>query len=116
VITSVLLSPQYHAKRNFRSESAATLEAESGYSLEASEVTEFRQYILNADWANAEFLLSHLTTTDDEAIWVRSTRVRIIEPDDLTHLFSGGALSHREAEIPRAPGSSKNDRCAAGPA
>ncbi|KAF8136439.1 WD40 repeat-like protein [Boletus edulis] len=50
-------------------ESAATLEAESGYSLEAPEVTEFRQHILNADWANAESLLSHLTAVDEEAIW-----------------------------------------------
>ncbi|KAG9318564.1 hypothetical protein JVU11DRAFT_656 [Chiua virens] len=50
-------------------ESAATLEAESGYSLEAPEVTQFRRYILNADWANAESLLSHLTAADEEAIW-----------------------------------------------
>lgn len=82
MIASAILSPQYYAKRNFCSESAATLEAESGYSLEAPEVTEFRQYILSADWANAESLLSHLTTTDEEAIWVRSTRVRIVELDD----------------------------------
>ncbi|KAH0830645.1 hypothetical protein J3R83DRAFT_2100 [Lanmaoa asiatica] len=50
-------------------ESAATLEAESGYSLEAPEVTEFRRYILDADWANAESLLSHLTAADEDAIW-----------------------------------------------
>ncbi|KIJ69067.1 hypothetical protein HYDPIDRAFT_172550 [Hydnomerulius pinastri MD-312] len=50
-------------------ESAATLEAESGYTLEAPEVTEFRQYILNADWANAESLLSHIAVADDESLW-----------------------------------------------
>ncbi|KAF8844876.1 WD40 repeat-like protein [Paxillus ammoniavirescens] len=50
-------------------ESAATLEAESGYSLEATEVTEFRQYVLSADWANAESLLSQLAVVDEEALW-----------------------------------------------
>ncbi|KAF9246441.1 WD40 repeat-like protein [Melanogaster broomeanus] len=50
-------------------ESAATLQAESGYALEAPEVTDFRQYVLSADWANAESLLSQLAVEDEEALW-----------------------------------------------
>ncbi|KAI6022746.1 WD40 repeat-like protein [Pisolithus marmoratus] len=49
-------------------ESATTLEAESGYSLEAPEVSEFRQYILNAEWPRAEALLPRLVA-DDESLW-----------------------------------------------
>jgi hypothetical protein len=51
-------------------ESAATLEAESGYSLEAPEVSEFRQHILRGAWADAELLLVELGVTDTEALLV----------------------------------------------
>lgn len=49
-------------------ESAATLEAESGYSLEAPEVSEFRQHILRGAWADAELLLVELGVTDTDAL------------------------------------------------
>ncbi|KAG2158482.1 WD40 repeat-like protein [Suillus bovinus] len=49
-------------------ESAATLEAESGYSLEAPEVSEFRQHILRGAWSDAEHLLIELGVTDAEAL------------------------------------------------
>ncbi|OAX42006.1 WD40 repeat-like protein [Rhizopogon vinicolor AM-OR11-026] len=49
-------------------ESAATLEAESGYSLEAPEVTQFRQHILHGAWAHAEPLLIQLGVTDEDAL------------------------------------------------
>ncbi|KAG2061593.1 WD40 repeat-like protein [Suillus hirtellus] len=49
-------------------ESAATLEAESGYSLEAPEVSEFRQHILRGAWADAEPLLIELGVTDADAL------------------------------------------------
>lgn len=49
-------------------ESAATLEAESGYSLEAPEVSEFRQHILRGAWAHAEPLLVQLGVTDEDAL------------------------------------------------
>lgn len=49
-------------------ESAATLEAESGYSLEAPEVSEFRQHILRGAWADAEPLLVQLGVTDTDAL------------------------------------------------
>lgn len=49
-------------------ESAATLEAESGYSLETPEVSEFRQYILNAEWSSAETLLPRLVA-DENFLW-----------------------------------------------
>lgn len=51
-------------------ESAATLEAESGYSLEAPEVSEFRQHILRGAWADAEPLLIELGVTDADALLV----------------------------------------------
>jgi hypothetical protein len=51
-------------------ESAATLEAESGYSLEAPVVSEFRQHILRGAWTNAEPLLVELGVTDADALLV----------------------------------------------
>ena len=54
-------------------ESAATLEAESGYTMEAPEVSEFRQYILDADWSAAEAALVRLGVTEDEGLWVSSS-------------------------------------------
>ncbi|KAG2077940.1 WD40 repeat-like protein [Suillus decipiens] len=49
-------------------ESATTLEAESGYSLEAPVVSEFRQHILRGTWADAEPLLVELGVTDPDAL------------------------------------------------
>jgi hypothetical protein len=53
------------------SESAATLEAESGYTMEAPEVSEFRRYILEASWSNAEDALTRLGVDDSDGLWVR---------------------------------------------
>ncbi|KAF7338070.1 WD-domain-containing protein [Mycena venus] len=50
-------------------ESAATLEAESGYAMETPEVTDFRQYILEARWSKAEDALHRLGVHDREALW-----------------------------------------------
>ncbi|KAH7910762.1 WD40 repeat-like protein [Hygrophoropsis aurantiaca] len=50
-------------------ESAATLEAESGYSLESSDVSNFRNYILEASWSSAEALLIQLGVADKESLW-----------------------------------------------
>jgi hypothetical protein len=52
------------------SESAATLEAESGYSMEAPEVSDFRQYILDGSWGKAEAALIRLAVSDEEGLWV----------------------------------------------
>ena len=52
------------------SESAATLEAESGYTMESPEVAEFRRCILDADWARADAALMRLGVADDERLWV----------------------------------------------
>lgn len=51
-------------------ESAATLEAESGYALETSDVSKFRQYILEASWSEAESAVDQLIPDDDEALAV----------------------------------------------
>jgi hypothetical protein len=51
-------------------ESASTLEAESGYMMEASEVSEFRKYILEASWGSAEDALTRLGVTDSDGLWV----------------------------------------------
>ncbi|KIM79679.1 hypothetical protein PILCRDRAFT_74055 [Piloderma croceum F 1598] len=51
-------------------ESAATLEAESGYTMEAPEVSQFRQYILEASWSDAEDALTRLGVTDSDGLWV----------------------------------------------
>ncbi|KAH9930616.1 WD40 repeat-like protein [Fomitopsis serialis] len=50
-------------------ESAATLEAESGYTMESSEVAEFRRCILDADWTRADAALMRLGVADDERLW-----------------------------------------------
>ncbi|KXN92272.1 WD repeat-containing protein 26 [Leucoagaricus sp. SymC.cos] len=50
-------------------ESAATLEAESGYSMESPDVSQFRRYILDGLWAKAEAALSRLIHTDDENLY-----------------------------------------------
>jgi len=50
-------------------ESAATLETESGYSMEAPEVSDFRQYILDGSWGKAEAALMRLAVSDDEGLW-----------------------------------------------
>lgn len=62
-----------------RSESAATLEAESGYSMEAPEVSAFRQYILDGSWGKAEAALMRLAARDEEGLWV-SASVLLCDP------------------------------------
>jgi len=52
------------------SESAATLETESGYSMESLEVSDFRQYVLDGSWAKAEAALTRLSVSDEEGLWV----------------------------------------------
>jgi len=51
-------------------ESAATLEAESGYAMESSEVSQFRQYVLDGAWAKAEAALERLGVDGEEGLWV----------------------------------------------
>lgn len=54
------------------SESAATLEAESGYVMETPEVAEFRQCILEGAWTAAEDALTQLCGPQDDGLWVRT--------------------------------------------
>ncbi len=53
------------------SQSADTLEAESGFSMEASDVTHFRQCILDGVWDKAEAALTRLGVTDADGLMVR---------------------------------------------
>ena len=55
------------------SESALTLEAESGYRMESIEVTRFRACILDGHWTEAEEYLPILGVTDPIALRVRDT-------------------------------------------
>lgn len=50
-------------------ESAATLEAESGYVMETPEVAEFRQCILEGAWTAAEDALTQLCGPQDDGLW-----------------------------------------------
>ncbi|RDB21395.1 WD repeat-containing protein 26 [Hypsizygus marmoreus] len=50
-------------------ESAATLEAESGYTMEAPEVSDFRRYVLEGSWAKAEASLLRLGVSEEEGLW-----------------------------------------------
>ncbi|KAG5643231.1 hypothetical protein DXG03_001315 [Asterophora parasitica] len=50
-------------------ESAATLEAESGYVMEAPEVSDFRECVLEGSWKKAEAALMRLMGGDDDGLW-----------------------------------------------
>ncbi|KAF5330927.1 hypothetical protein D9619_005384 [Psilocybe cf. subviscida] len=50
------------------SESAATLEAESGYTMEAPEVSQFRDYVLNGLWTKAEAALKKLGVREPDQL------------------------------------------------
>ncbi|KAI0685665.1 WD40 repeat-like protein [Cytidiella melzeri] len=50
-------------------ESAATLEAESGYTMETSDVSSFRECILSGDWATAEAVLLRLGLSGEDGLW-----------------------------------------------
>ncbi|KZT09725.1 WD40 repeat-like protein [Laetiporus sulphureus 93-53] len=60
-------------------ESAATLEAESGYIMESPEVAEFRRCILGADWNSAEAALSNLGVEDEERLWFLISQQKYLE-------------------------------------
>ncbi|KAL9715363.1 hypothetical protein Ac2012v2_002027 [Leucoagaricus gongylophorus] len=49
-------------------ESAATLEAESGYSMESPQVSQFRRYVLSGLWSKAEALLACLFPDNDDGL------------------------------------------------
>ncbi|KAG5338183.1 hypothetical protein C0989_008032 [Termitomyces sp. Mn162] len=59
----------YIAQFGNLSESAATLEAESGYIMEEAEVADFRQCILDGLWAKAEAALIRLGVSEDDGLW-----------------------------------------------
>ena len=63
--------PYFNCGRPLR-ESAATLEAESGYIMETPEVAEFRRCIRDASWDSAESALARLGVTEGEGLWVRN--------------------------------------------
>jgi WD repeat-containing protein 26 len=52
------------------SQSAATLEAESGYEMETPQAAIFRQYILDGAWDDAEAALAGLGMTDGNGLVV----------------------------------------------
>ncbi|KAF5373710.1 hypothetical protein D9758_000745 [Tetrapyrgos nigripes] len=50
-------------------QAAATLEAESGYSMESQEVAQFKQYILDGSWSKAEDSLTRLGSRNEAKLW-----------------------------------------------
>ena len=68
------------------SESAATLEAESGYAMESPEVSQFRQLILDGLWSKAEAALMRLGVDEEEGLWVGSPKLRW-HPADPSYFF-----------------------------
>ncbi|KAI0672732.1 WD40 repeat-like protein [Trametes maxima] len=68
-------------------ESAATLEAESGYIMETPEVAEFRRCILGASWESAETALVRLGVTEGEGLW--DAKFLIAKQKYLEHLEAG---------------------------
>ena len=61
----------YNASMSSVSESAATLEAESGYSMEEPQVKRFREYIVSGMWSKAEDALLRLGIVNEDNLWVR---------------------------------------------
>ncbi|KAI0312503.1 WD40 repeat-like protein [Amylostereum chailletii] len=49
--------------------SAATLEAESGYEMEISQAADFRRYVLEGAWSDAERALEDLAGIEDASLW-----------------------------------------------
>ncbi|KAK7054652.1 hypothetical protein VNI00_003115 [Paramarasmius palmivorus] len=62
-------------------ESAATLEAESGYTMEAPEVREFRRYILDGMWGKAEAALTRFAV--DEETLLEVNLIMCSDPEDV---------------------------------
>ena len=71
----VLASPASTGGPFLYRESAATLEAESGYIMETPEVAEFRRCILDASWHSAEDALLRLGVKEGEGLWVRDVPI-----------------------------------------
>lgn len=92
------------------SESAATLEAESGYSMEEAEVSDFRQYILDGSWGKAEATLMHLAVSDEEGLWV-SVFTNLCNIALTSH--PGCEVPDKPAEVSRAAGSEEDNSCTA---
>ncbi|EIN07189.1 WD40 repeat-like protein [Punctularia strigosozonata HHB-11173 SS5] len=71
-------------------ESAATLEAESGYEMELPQVSDFRRYILDGLWGEAEDALLQLGVADHDALYEarflisRQKYLELLEEDDTT--------------------------------
>jgi hypothetical protein len=82
------------------SESAATLEAESGYIMEEPEVAQFRQYIFDGSWAKAEAALLRLGVSDPDGLMVINPSYKLmIKP--YRRCQSGCPISHSPTEISR---------------
>lgn len=67
-----------YATHNGIRESAATLEAESGYIMEAPEVSEFRECILDASWDLAVASLANLGVVDQQSYLVGLFRFSVL--------------------------------------
>nr|ANC28035.1 WD-repeat protein [Polyporus umbellatus] len=72
-------------------ESASTLEAESGYIMETSEVAEFRRCILDASWDSAEAALLRLGVKEGEGLW--ESKFLIAKQKYLEYLEAGKTTS-----------------------
>ena len=95
------------------SESAATLEAESGYSMEAPEVSDFRHYILDGSWGKAEAALTHLVVSDDEGLWVWHKPLPDTQTPRSPTCLTGCKVPNQSAEIFGVAGSEEDDGCIA---
>lgn len=48
--------------------------------MEASEVSDFREYILEGSWSKAEAALMRLGVSDEEGLWVNAAFLAISRP------------------------------------
>jgi hypothetical protein len=70
--------------------------------METSDVSRFRQCILDGDWDSAEDILMRLGLSEEERLWVRCDIIFVyfcaLDP------AVGSEVPHQPAEIPRIPG------------
>ena len=82
-------------------ESATALEHESGYAMEATDVSDFRQYVMDGQWTKAESVLTRLVAPDDEAgLWVRHHSAWIISRHSHDYPRVGCSVFAQPAKVP----------------
>lgn len=91
------------------SQSAATLEAESGYAMESPQVSQFRRYILTGLWAKADSLLPSLFPDNNDHLCVTEYSFSS-HTHTPTYIVIGCPFSHKSTKVSRTFRGQKDHR------